>query len=213
MKHQELFESILQEAPLPETWDKNQFSTRASFRQTIAYAKERAKQIGRGSSRVAFEIPYQGRKTVLKVALNNKGIAQNQEEADLLSDWYLKSIGIAIPLIDYDEENGNKISWIHTEFAQKITKRQLARFFDGIGIDAILASIEYERTGRKNHMYRELPESIYENDTYERLRELLLSYDKISSGDLGRTVNWGIYKGKPVIVDLGFTDNTVHLYR
>jgi len=37
-----------------------------------------AKRLGGGSSRVAFLIDYQGRKTILKVAKNNKGLAQSQ---------------------------------------------------------------------------------------------------------------------------------------
>lgn len=41
---------ILTEAPLPDDWDKEKFSPKVSFSQQIAYAKERAKQIGVGSS-------------------------------------------------------------------------------------------------------------------------------------------------------------------
>ena len=91
------------EAPLPDDWDKRMFDRSTPFKKMVAYAKERAKQVGRGSSRVAFEIPYQGRKTVIKVALNGKGLAQNREEARLLSDGHIASIGIVIPLIDLSD--------------------------------------------------------------------------------------------------------------
>jgi hypothetical protein len=147
------------------------------------------------------------------VALSQgKGLSQNQEEADLLSDWYVTGIGITIPMIDYDEQNSRPV-WIHTEYADKITKKQLERFFGGVDIDTIMASIEYERTGRKNWRYKELPESVHENENYDKLRDLLLNYTQIGIGDLGRQANWGLYKGKPVIIDLGFTENTMKLYQ
>lgn len=206
-------ETMLSEAPLPQEWDQNIFSGRqGTYKQMIEYAKARAQQLGKGSSRVAFEVPYQGRKTVLKVALNQgKGLAQNQEESDLLSDYYVKDSGIVIPLIDYDERN-QKPTWIHTEYADKITKKQLERFFDGVPIHHVIAHIEYDKTGKKNWAYRELPDSIHDNDSFGRLRDLLLNYTQIGSGDLISKSNWGIYKGKPVIIDLGFTENTMKLY-
>jgi hypothetical protein len=49
----------------------------------VTHAKEQAQQIGRGSSQVAFVVPYQGRNTVLKVAVNNKDLVQNEEEVRL----------------------------------------------------------------------------------------------------------------------------------
>ena len=70
-------ELLLESPPLPEDWDKDIFNERVPFKTRIEYAKARAEQVGKGSSRVAFVIPYQGRKTVLKVALNAKGMAQN----------------------------------------------------------------------------------------------------------------------------------------
>jgi hypothetical protein len=46
-------------------------------------------------------IDYKGRPTVLKIALNAKGIAQNEVESSLLNDGYLRSLGILIPIIDH----------------------------------------------------------------------------------------------------------------
>ena len=204
---------LLQEAPLPDDWDRSKFSPRTSFRQMVAYAKERAIQIGRGSSRVAFEVPYQGRPTIIKVALNQKGIAQNQEETDLLDDGYLSKIGITIPMIDYDIENGRRITWIHTEKAEKITQKQLERFFGGVSLNAIIARIEYDKTGRRGWAYEELPDHIHENEYYDMLRDLLLNFPHINGSDLVRKANWGLYRGRPVIIDLGFTEESSKLYR
>lgn len=214
MKIDDLYQGIIQEAPLPPDWDQSMFTGRqGTYKQMIEYAKARAQQIGKGSSRVAFEVPYQGRKTVLKVALSNtKGLAQNEEEAELFSDWYIRNLGIVIPLIDYDERN-SKPTWIHTEYADKITKSQLKRFFGGIDINVILASVDYQKTGKKNWFYKELPPEIHENENYQNLVDLVINFPRIETGDLGRAANWGIYKGRPVILDLGFTESTVSLYQ
>lgn len=196
------------EAPLPDEWDVDIYNERVPFAQRLRYAKERAMQLGRGSSRVAFEIPYQGRKTALKIATNRKGAAQNEEESLLLDDYVVNQIGIVIPLIDYDERNPQP-TWIHTEYAQKITQKQLERFFGGVSLQDITWYLEYRRSGMG--INRKLPEEVFENEYFQRLQDLVLNFS-IPATDLGRKANWGLYKGEPVIIDLGLTENTLHLY-
>lgn len=202
---------LLQEAPLPDDWDKDIFSERVPFKTRVEYAKARAEQVGKGSSRVAFVIPYQGRKTVLKVALNSKGMAQNDEEARLLEDWYIKSIGNVIPLIDYDERN-SRPTWIHTEYATKITQKQLERYFGGIPMWKITTYLDRMSGKSKFRGSSELPEHVLENENFQMLQDLVLNFSMPAS-DLERKANWGLYKGTPVIIDLGFTDNTAVLYK
>lgn len=196
------------EAPLPDDWDVDIYNERVPFAQRLRYAKERAMQLGRGSSRVAFEIPYQGRKTALKIAVNRKGTAQNEEESMLLDDYMVRQIGIVIPLIDYDERNPQP-AWIHTEYAQKITQKQLERFFGGVSLRDITWYLDYHRSGRGSR--RELPDEVFENEYFQRLQDLVLNFD-IPAVDLSRKANWGLYKGEPVIIDLGLTENTLRLY-
>lgn len=205
-------EIILKETPLPSDWDKTAFSSKTSFAKMVAYAKERAKQVGRGSSRVAFKIDYQGRPTVLKVALNNKGIAQNQEETQLLDDWVVEQIGITIPMIDHDEENGDRITWIHTEFAEKISQKQLERFF-GYDLSIITRYLDYQ-FGRLKISFPPptKPDEVHNNEYFNKLQELVGNF-AIPAADFSRKANWGLYKGKPVIIDLGFTQRTSKLYR
>jgi len=203
---------LLQEAPIPDSWDKDIFNDRVPFKTRVEYAKARAVQVGKGSARVAFEIPYKGRKTVLKIALSSaKGLGQNQEEAELLSDGYISRIGNVIPLIDYDEVN-SRPTWIHTEYATKITQKQLERYFDGIPMYEIISYLDH--TNGRNRGYRgELPTSIFENENFQMLQDLVTSFN-MPAGDFARKANWGLYKGRtPVIIDLGYTDNTAALYR
>jgi hypothetical protein len=203
-----LFE-VLQEAPLPDDWDKSRMKSNTSFASRIQYAKERAKQIGRGSSRVAFETPYQGRKTVLKIALNSKGMLQNSEEINFLDDHYVAQLGIVIPLIDYDEEN-NSPTWIHTEYAEKISQKQLEKYFGGISMQNITDYLDHV-TAKSKYKPADLPEEIHENEYFQALQDLIVNFG-IPAGDFARKANWGLYKGKPVIIDLGWTDTTAKLY-
>ena len=205
--------NIINEAPLPDDWDKSVFSDNVPFTQRIRYAKERAKQVGRGSSRVAFETPYEGRKTVLKIALNTKGMVQNEEEANLLSDWYLKGIDITIPMIDYDEQS-NKPTWVHTEYADKITQKKLESFFEGVSMLDIANYLNYHRVGNKSQFFAtpKLPDELYENEYFQALQDLVINLN-IPPNDLTRKANWGLYKGHPVIIDLGLTEVSAKLYR
>lgn len=201
---------LLQEAPIPDDWDKGIFNERVPFKTRVEYAKARAEQVGRGSSRVAFVIPYQGRKTVLKVAMNAKGMAQNEEEARLLDDWYIKNIGNVIPLIDYDERN-SRPTWIHTEYATKITQKQLERYFGNVPMYQITSYLD-RASGKSRYGGTELPEKVLENENFQMLQDLVLNFG-IPAGDFARKANWGLYKGTPVIIDLGYTDNTAVLYK
>lgn len=200
----------LMEAPIPDDWDHSVYTGRTTFKQMLEYAKQRADQLGRGSSRVAFKIKYQGRDTALKIAINNRGIVQNREEANFLEDSYYSRSSIVVPMIDYDVKSGNRVNWIHTEYAKRITKSQLNRFF-GHDIGEILHFLEYQKTGRSPFRI-ELPEHVFENEYYAELEDLIMN-SQIEIGDLMRQANWGIYKGGPVIIDLGFQGEAVDLYR
>ena len=199
------------EAPLPDDWDKEVYNQPTSFKAMIAYAKERADTVGAGSSRIAYLIDYQGRKTVLKIAKNGKGLAQNAEEAQLMDDYYLEGLDITIPLIDYDEENPQP-TWIHTEYADKISPTQLDKFF-GHDIYEVLQNIEYRLKGNNSfHGDVELPDEVHENEYYQALADLIISYE-LPVGDFQRNANWGLYKGNPVIIDLGYNGSAIELYK
>ena len=118
-------DEIIDEMPLPADWDPQAYNQNTTtFKSRLAYALERAKKLGTGSSRVATVIEYQGRPTVLKIAKNAKGLAQNGVEASILDDGYASQLGILIPLIDFDTANRDPL-WIHTEMATKANEKQL----------------------------------------------------------------------------------------
>jgi hypothetical protein len=114
-------------------------------------------------------------------------------------------------MIDYDEMNGNRITWIHTEFAQKITQKQLERFFGGLSMSSITMYLD-SQTGQNRFASIDLPDEIHDNEYFQALQDLVINYN-LPASDFTRKANWGLYKGEPVIIDLGFTTDTMKLYR
>jgi len=208
--------SVLKEEPIPSDWDASVFDK--SFKKRLEYALERAKKIGQGSSRVVFEIEFEGRPTVLKIAKNGKGLAQNETEADY--GLYRMYPDITVPLIDHDEEH-DPPRWIHVEKADKITTikfRELTGFpFDYFGF--LLNDREDDREGKgkyakKPYMYtnweakvpEDIREEIRESELFNDVTDMMGNFDK-PAGDFTAIQNWGVYKGRPVIIDIGLSSD------
>lgn len=211
---------ILTEAPLPDDWDVDIFDERVPFTRRVRYAVERAKKIGAGSSRIAFEIPYKGRPTVLKIAKNAKGMAQNEYESMMLEDYLLKQYGIVIPLIDYDERS-SRPTWIHVEKAAKAKPSDFVRK-TGLPLDEVINVAEYlgGRTMNRGaiRLSKKAQEVIARYKETEEIPELieglmfLFGNYEIPTGDFRRVANWGIYKNSPVIVDIGLSTEVLDSY-
>lgn len=218
-----LEEEIIDEMPLPADWDPQQYKQQTStFKSRLAYALERAKKLGTGSSRVATVIEYQGRPTVLKIAKNAKGLSQNSVEADILSDGYASQLGILIPIIDYDEQN-REPSWIHTEMATKASEKQLCNMMKCDNLHQ-LVNMAYAITGKKRYVgtYQSYIDHMQQAGKSEQDIETMSEYANtladlnsnfdIELADFARAANWGIYQGKPVIIDAGFNSNVLSQY-
>jgi len=215
-------EEIIDEMPLPTDWDPQQFhEPSTSFKSRLAYALERAKKLGTGSSRVATTIEYQGRPTVLKIAKNQKGLAQNSVEADILSDGYASQIGILIPIIDYDEQN-REPTWVHTEMATKANEKQLCYLMK---CDSLRQLVHFGNTiaGKyRSQTAQSFIDNLINDGKSEKdieimtqyanmLADLTTSFD-VELGDFDRPANWGIYQGHPVVIDVGFNSNVLKQY-
>ena len=212
-----LGDTPIDEAPLPPDWDKSVFTPQNTYKKRIEYAVARAQKMGKGSSRTAFEIEYEGRPTILKVAHNVKGMAQNEEEAIILDDGYVQDLGITIPIIDYDEEHDQPV-WIHMEKAQKATEKQLCNLMK-CGTLRLLVAMAFASTGKKGELSHEEVIRELKSDRFkytdedvelceeyaQNLTELAVNFD-VNLWDFVRTANWGLFDGKPVVLDVGFTD-------
>lgn len=205
----------VQEAPLPDDWDKNIYQNRTSFAKQLKYAKERAQQVGTGSSRVAFKIEYQGRPTILKIAKNKKGLAQNEEESQTLNDWYLKKLDLTIPIIDYDEQN-EQPTWLHVEFANKAKDSDFKKVC-GLTLSQLM-TFAAKQAGRHDYFgYTKLPsdineEQLLENDFVSSLIDYFGNYTHHPLADYNRLANWGVYDGRLVIIDIGLSQDIYNTF-
>lgn len=216
------------EAPLPADWDKEKLNLRQTYKNRIKYALERAKRLGGGSARVSMIIDYEGRPTVLKVAKNYKGLKQNQAELDILDDGYLGNLPIVIPLIDYDKENNQPV-WIQTELAKRITAPTLMKMLHTPNMWLFMNQVRNILGRRKPHeMDDKKIKEVYFRGTernfkateqgYEIFKEYasevadLVSNSSLELGDLNAASNWGIYNDRPVIVDLGLSEEVWKKY-
>ena len=209
---------LINETPLPSDWDSSKFNTSNSFESIVDYALERSKKIGTGSSRIAFEVEYKGRPTILKIAKNEKGLAQNEVESKMLSDGYIEKMELTIPLIDYDTTNIQPL-WIHTEKANKVTEKKLCKLLHCDSLFQLIQIVKskYKHSSLYAHYYNELKEINTEEelDDLEELIDNLYSLSKdfnIALGDFQKTDSWGLYKGKPVIIDIGLSMEVYDLH-
>lgn len=206
---------IISEVPLPSDWDSSAYTKEKSFASRVRYATARAKKLGAGSSRVAFEIEYKGRPTVLKIAKNKKGMAQNEYEISLLNDWYVKGLNITIPIIDSDEIDEDNPTWLHTEKADKMTPTVFKSHMGGMDGLELRIFIEWS-VGRRRYPPSgieadEAQELLDDNETLNSLMDLAGNLD-IEISDLSIRSNWGLYKGEPVLVDVGGSSEVIRRY-
>lgn len=216
------------EMALPADWDPTMLGHDKTFKSRLEYAKERAQRLGGGSSRVAFVIPDQGRETVLKIAKNKKGMAQNEAEVEILNDGYLGKLDIVIPLIDYDKQNPTP-TWIQTEKATKVNRKRLEQLLycdelDG-GLHDFMAAV-YGVLGQRHRWVptmKQIKQDLEDttmsqeeiNIFFEYVNEVatLVSSSSVLPDDFYNIGNWGEYKGRPVIIDVGFTEAVKPLYQ
>ena len=109
--------------------EKEMLSKVTSHKQAIASAIEEANKLGQGSSRVVFDLsdPEYG-ETVIKIAKNKKGLAQNEFEVGVLRD---RSTSDILPeLYDYDKDsvlskkNDGKPLWLQVEKVNQISEER-----------------------------------------------------------------------------------------
>jgi hypothetical protein len=223
-----LQDADLQEMPLPADWDPEKLNLRQTFKDRLKYALDRAKRLGGGSSRVAMIIEYEGRPTALKVAKNLKGLAQNEAEIEILEDGYAGNLPVVIPLIDYDKAN-NRPVWLQTEIAKKVQGHTLQKMLHTPAMWLLTNQVRNISGKRSPHEMDDEKIKKYYFETHnnlwkpteegwnifrqyaEELSELVMS-STLETGDLQNPANWGVYNNRPVVIDLGFTEETAPLY-
>ncbi len=188
-------------------FDLDKFLKMDSFAKRVRYANEKLKRIAQGSARVIFEIDD---KTVLKLAKNKKGVAQNEVERSLSNDYMIPENIIAKVL----EEDKND-RWLIMERAKKISSGRFKQLMDGIDILNFYFYIrnKTDGTGRINfwNIEPEIEQKLDDNEFAQDIIEMSINFD-LDVGDFGRPSSFGEIDGRLVITDYGLTQDVYKKY-
>ena len=205
--------NIINEMAYPSSFNMETFKSIPSFAGRIRYCTEKlGKSIGVGSSRRVFKID--GEK-VIKLAINRKGIAQNEAECD----WFLAKIGLFAKVYDVDDD----YRWIEMQLARKAKASDFKKFF-GYSFDVICNYIDYTHSQyttkksffRRNDSYDEMFDEIRDSDKYYdtvfyMIDNYLTNTSLEAIGDLKRISSWGVVREngveRLVLVDYGLNDS------
>ena len=215
------FEQVIQEMPLPATWDKSYFTLpgrygEQDFLRALLYANEHSKYVAKGSSRAVFKLTYEGRPTVLKIAMNKVGLAQNKGDVKIVFGKKTKSNPLVCPGIDYDTQNPSPL-WVHLEFATPVSEDMFERDWK-VSVDRMVTYVEFATgAGREKLSPRRLtqnfPDVNPELPIVRNLIQLVIASGTAGSqkdgfiSDVSSPDAWGKYHGKYVIVDFGYSES------
>lgn len=179
------------------------------------------KTIGRGSSRAVFNL---GDGIVLKLAMNRKGLAQNEYEYESGNEYTNR----IIPQVYNDASDNVSYKWIVCEYATPFKKEKDFETIVGISWDDFilwLRRMDYQRKDpyhqkqlarlpmMDNDMAWELADA---NHNLEELTTYISTYGHQGLNDFYQLQNWGYVQrdGKDtlVLLDCGLSNNIAKTY-
>jgi hypothetical protein len=170
------------EEDYPENFSLEEFKKLTSFKKRLEYCNKNLQRISSGSSRALYKIDEE---KVLKLAMNQKGIAQNEQEI-ILSNYYDIS-DIVAHVFDKDDKNN---TWLEMELARKLTLGDFKRItgFDFKDFDATIHNYYLDAVLHRNDFRKEVDKEIsqemWENEFTYSILNFIGSY-QIPAGDLG----------------------------
>jgi hypothetical protein len=165
------------------------------------YAENNLKHLSSGSSRIVYLTPD---KTILKLAKNDRGIAQNEAEANpkMRSKFLNETIKYA-----------SNFSWMETYYLDKISKHEFEDM-TSLRFDDFGDSIRYALKDVSGNTDLEKPKNfakVEKSEIYKELKRIGLQF-QLMPGDLARISSWGTKDGLPVLIDAGLTADVFEDY-
>ena len=208
----------IDEATYPESFSMEQFASIRTFKGRMDYCNQRLQKLGAGSGRVVYAIDND---TVLKLAKNAKGIAQNQAEA---GDWYLRSMALFPEIYDCSDD----YQWIEMQRCVPAKKSDFKRITgDPFELYCQFIRWQLSRYSRRPiwsvsqdaiDYFNKIGESDDYCDTlYYDIADYMGNYQPTAIGDLLRISSWGIVRDddgqeRLVILDYGLSDDVYDQY-
>lgn len=214
-------------ANYPQSFNMDTFKSLNSYNKKIKYCNDNLQRIASGSSRIVYKIDDA---TVLKLAKNKKGLAQNEAETQYRDDIYAPDIFAEV----YD--NDENFYWIEMQLARKAKPTDFKRitgydfkiftYFVAYSAQQYLPRTRYGFGFSIPSEYKQLFDSeefqnmIWENpdNVFYQTNEYLTSYQIQKYGDVQRISSWGVVKDKQdgtdklVLIDYGLTDDIFDKY-
>lgn len=208
---------ILDEMAYPASFSMEEFKKITTFKGRLEYCAARLPKLGRGSSRVVFKIDDE---KCLKLAINRKGLAQNEVEAT--PDFFLEDIGLVARTYDHDEN----FLWVEMQLARRATKNDFKRLtpydFDTM---CEFITYNYNRYSRRHVIISPKYKKLFDNpDFYDTIYDTAFyaMYDYLGNyqpdivGDLKKLSSWGVVKQggqeELVLIDFGLNEDVYNNY-
>ena len=198
----------------PTNFNMDEFKKLTSFQKRLQYCKERLPLIKKGSSRAVYKIDDT---KVLKLAMNRKGLDQNEEEAMLSSYYDIKDITAEV----FDKHPKNE--WIEMELARPVTESDFKRIvgYDfnlyriAIGNYALDVDPQRYNTGNKHRQKEkidpEIVQSMWENEFVYDIFNYIGNYGTAHVPDIQKIDSYGVVKREGhdviVLIDYGLTNS------
>lgn len=156
------------------------------------YAEKNLKHLSSGSSRIVY---LTKNKTIIKLAKNDKGIAQNKAESNpKMKSKFLNKI------LSKSKNN----SWIEVDYLDKITVKDFKKMtnidFDDFGDCIRYALKKIDSSNNKPENFEEVSKS----DIFKEIKKIGEKF-KLMPGDIARISSWGKKNNSPVLIDAGLT--------
>lgn len=158
------------------------------------YAEQNLRHLSSGSSRIVYLTPD---KTIVKLAKNDKGIAQNKAECNpKMKSKFLNQV------IKY----AGNFSWMETHYLEKITGKEFEEMTDIPFVDfdeAIRFGLK-DVSGNSSLAKPKNFEKVSKTEIYKEMKRIGEQF-KLMPGDIARISSWGTKDGHPVLIDAGLT--------
>jgi len=158
------------------------------------YAEKNFKHLSSGSSRIVYLTKD---KTVVKLAKNDKGIAQNKAE--------VKNLKIKSKYLNDILDFAKNYSWVETPYLNKLTEKQFEKI-TGINFGDFGDSLRYALKSisgskiEKPENYNEIAKS----EIFKELRDFGKKC-RLMAGDLAKISSYLVKDNHPVLIDAGLT--------
>lgn len=180
-----------QKGLMGEKFDLKRFKSLPDERAMLAYASKFLDKLGQGSSRAAFLLSG---KYALKIALNDKGLAQNDAELEVFTNP--KSKPIVAKVYGADENN----RWLISDLVRPLKTPDEFASLTGTDWDDFVETIN-DHLGKEGH-------SNMAADEFTSTVIVNAKNNALKVGDIEELSHWGkTPDGRAVLLDYGFTES------